>query len=116
MTSIGNTDILTAEVLTIRETVIHARKSNFSKVIIESDSLMAIRTLNGSITPLYFMGNLVKDINNLFHIENISFYFCHRSTNQAVDRMVKLASHYCMQSGIVVFLVMIKKRKKKEYN
>lgn len=33
--SIGNTDILITEILTMQETVIHARKTNYSKVIIE---------------------------------------------------------------------------------
>lgn len=49
--SIRDIDILTAEVMAIREMVIHARKNNYSKIIIESNSFTMIQAINRSTTP-----------------------------------------------------------------
>lgn len=48
---VGDIDILTADVLTIRAAVIHARKNNYSKVTFDSDSLTTMQAINGNTTP-----------------------------------------------------------------
>lgn len=95
-TSFGDLNILSAEVLAIRQAVIHAKAKNYPKVIIGSDSLTAIQALNEATNPLFFIAPLVEDIKNLAaDFENISFCFCLRSINQDADKIAKYASKHC---------------------
>lgn len=62
---IGDTPILVAETLAIRNAVKQAIQENHSKVIIESDPLIAIQAINGKSIPPIHSCNLVEDINRL---------------------------------------------------
>lgn len=54
--------ILLAKTLAIWEALKHAVQEKHSRVIIESDSLTAIKPINGNSIPLILICNLVEDI------------------------------------------------------
>lgn len=60
--SIGNCPTLLVETLPIPEAIIEAIRANLSKVIIESDSQVAIRAIIGDIKLPSDVSNIVVDI------------------------------------------------------
>lgn len=60
--SFGSADILTAEDLAIQESTVYASNQKFSKVIIESKLLTAIKAITRGINTPYLIDNLSKDI------------------------------------------------------
>lgn len=52
------------------------------QIIIESDSLVTIKAINGEINSPRLFGNVVEDINIMAKtVTNINFVYCSRSTN-----------------------------------
>lgn len=71
---IGNLPLLVAETLTTRTALKPAIQENYSRTIIESDSLTDIHAINGNPKPLRQICNLTEDINMLSkEIDNIKF-------------------------------------------
>lgn len=60
--SFGSADILIAEDLAIQESTVYASNQKFSKVIIESKLLTAIKAITRGINTPYLIDNLSKDI------------------------------------------------------
>lgn len=70
---IGDVPILIVEVLATREALKHAIRKKNPKVIIESDSFIAIQAINGNNASSFLIENLVEDIKNLARqFENIT--------------------------------------------
>lgn len=62
--------------------------------IIESDSLVTIRVINGEINLSKLIANVVEDIKMLAKdIRNIKFVCCNRPANMLADMLIKV--HFC---------------------
>lgn len=65
-----------------------AINDRYSKVIIASDLLITIQTINGDFDPPKNICNLVQDIIILAkNVDNICFVFCKRTANELADRI-----------------------------
>lgn len=94
----GNNDTLVTEVLAIQEhtVTITIIQKQLAKVITESDSLVAIKAINGDINPPSHIGNLVEDIKIQTRVfKNIKFVYCSRSANGLVNMITKKAHMSC---------------------
>lgn len=75
--------------------MIQTIQENYSKVIIKSDSLIAIQAINEKFIPLSHICILVKDINMLTEIvEKISFVYCRRFVKETY-RIAKETTSAC---------------------
>lgn len=66
------------------------------QAIIESDSLVIVKAVNGEIDPPRLIKNIVEDLKMFAKaVRYIKFVYCCRSTNMLVDMLSKKA-HSCL--------------------
>lgn len=66
-----------------------------TKVIVESDSQVAINSILGQSPALKLIKNLIEDITSpVKNLRNIKFYYCNKKANRLSDRMTKRI-HIC---------------------
>lgn len=87
-------------------------QENYAKVIIDSDSIIALQAITGNSTPVILIYNLVEDIKRL-DIVGITLLYCSRSVNTLKDRMAKEMSHACNPKFVInnIPLVIVQKKK-----
>lgn len=74
--------ILETEILAIKEATMTLIYKQLSEVIIETESLIAISTIQEEINPPSNFRNFVEDVNILANVvKNIKFICCNRLTN-----------------------------------
>lgn len=73
----------------------HTVNGEYSKVIIKSDSRIAIHAINRESTPSKDICNLVDDIILAKNVENNGFTFCKRTANELEDMIGKDSIHAC---------------------
>lgn len=89
-------NVLLAEVLATSEAIVSTIRTQMKQVIIESDSLVIVKAINGEATSPRVIGNIVEDVKMLpTAVRNIKFVHCNRSTNILVDMLAKKAHSYC---------------------
>lgn len=92
---IENHNILVTETLVIREATVTIIQKQSAQIIIESDSLIAIKAINEEINPPSHIRNLVEDVKILTQVvKNIKCMYRSRSSNILADMMAKEA-HVC---------------------
>lgn len=93
---IGDILVLIPKTLAIRNVLMEAINSNFSKVIIESDSIIAIQAIKGESIPPKDISNQVYDIIMLAKkVDKIFFVYYRRSANELTDRIAKETIYAC---------------------
>lgn len=115
--TIADIPIPVVETLAFWNAVKQAIYENYSKVIVESDPLIAIQALNGKSVPPLHICNLVEDIIMLAQeVDNINFVSCRRSANKLADRIAKkdLSCLYYLKLSSINLVVVKKKKRKKE--
>lgn len=92
---IGALPVLVAETLAIRNVLKQAIWEKYSKVIIDSDLLIAIHAMNGKSIPTMQVCNLIEDIIMLAKlIDNIKFVYFRRSVNDLANKIAKGTLRY----------------------
>lgn len=87
--NIGAIPVLVVETLAIRNALKRTIKNNYSRVIIESDSLLVL-AIKGESISLKDIFNLVEDVIMLAKKSGkINFVYCRRSDNELADRITK---------------------------
>lgn len=107
---LGSCSVLTAELSAIRVEIELAHLNKYKEVVIESDSLLAVRLIKEGCSSFHPLFNTVSDIQRLLRLEgDFSITHVFREANQLVDCFAKfgLSLDFCSQVFIVFLLLLL---------